>query len=216
MNDKHVNLIADSIVYAVQNQRPSISTILLKNGVIVPSGTSDAKLILLVSDVFKKSKPFQKDFASLMANSEYVSSSNFDGYSNYFGDYSVDNIDFSLPKSSSTLTSSSVLTKDSVLKSTPAVNSTNSGTPSTSFWTTSNIMGLFNKAADTYVSTSTDKANIALANAAQARANAGIVDDTSGTLQPPPKSNTALYVTLSIVAIAAIGGFIWYKNKSKK
>ena len=214
---KDVNLIADTIVYAVQNQKPKVTQLLLINGVVVPSGTSDAKLILLVSDVFQKSKPFRDGFISLIGNTEYISSS-FDGYSNAFGDYGIDPIDFTY-KAPASLTTSSPLTSTSVLNSNPAVSTANSGSASApSFWSTSNLMGLLNKAADTYTTVSTNKANTALANAATVRAQNGIVD--GGAVSPAAaaaaaasKGNTTLYVILAVVAIGAIGGFVWYKSK---
>jgi len=186
MNDNHVNLIADSIVYAVQNQKPKVTAILLKNGVVVPNGTSDANLILLVSDVLKKSNPFRNDFINLVANTEYVSSS-FSGYSNAEGNPEV------LPQGSE--------------PPKPA---------STSFWTTANLTALLNKAADTYSTVSTNKANTALANAATVRAQTGTGTPEVVATAASTKSNTTLYVVLAVVAIGAIGGFIWYNNKSKK
>lgn len=217
---KEVNVIADAIVYAVQNQGQKVRGILLKNGVVVPTGTSDAKLILIVSDVFKKSKPFRNEFLKLVATSEYVSSS--ENYSNAFGDYALPSYNFK-PSINTSLTGASALTNDSVLNSVPTVASDEnlwSGTkPSTSFWTTTNIMGLLNKAGDVYTTTSTNKANIALAEAAKARAEAGIVDesgDSNGNIGSSNKSNTILYLILAIVGIGAIGGLVWYSSKSKK
>lgn len=214
-----VKLIADSIVYAVQNQKQKLTSILLKNGVVVPSGTSDAELIMLVSDVFKKSKPFRNDFLNMISSSEYVSSS-FEGYSNFtFDEFKIDESLGFKPTNVSTLTGSSILTKDSVLNSVPTLASTsNPLSPKTSFWTTSNIVGLLNKASDTYVATSTNKANIALAEAAKARAEAGMPDNyTGGTSNVnQSKSNTILYVVLAIAGIGILGGAVWYMSKSKK
>jgi len=219
MNNKHVNLIADSIVYAVQNQKPKLTAILLKNGVVIPTGTKDSILILLVSDVFKKSKPFRNDFLDLISKTEYVSSSSFDGYSNATG---FEASDFYVPEE--VLFAPNVFTTNSPL-TTPSILNTTSTTPassqapasSTSFWSTNNLMGLFNKAADTYATISTNQANTALANAATVRAQTGATDGTSTGLSSAPiaKSNTTMYLIIAVVAIGAIGGIIWY-NKSKK
>jgi cobalamin biosynthesis Mg chelatase CobN len=190
MNDNHVNLIADSIVYAVQNEKAKLTAILLKNGVVVPSGTSDANLILLVSEVLKKSNPFRNDFINLIASNEYVSSnfSNFSSYSNAAGELNV------LPEG----------------------NEPPAKPASTSFWTTANLTALLNKAADTYSTVSTNQANTALANAATVRAQTGATDSPVAAVAAPKSSNTTLYIILGIIAVGAIGGFIWYKNNSKK
>lgn len=210
---KDVNLIADSIVYAVQNKKQEVTRLLLINGVVVPSGTSDAKLIVLVSDVFKKSKPFRNGFISLIGSTEYVSSS-FDGYSNAAG-YDFSN--FQIEMSPQTFAPNSVLTRPSVLNSNPAVSTANPVSASApSFWSTSNLMGLLNKAADTYTTVSTNQANTALANAATARANSGITDSPVANAQIVKESNSTTYVLLAIVAIGVIGGIVWYASKSKK
>lgn len=208
--DKEVNLIADTIVYAVQNQKSQVLGLLLKNGVVVPTGTSDAKIIVAVSDTFKKSKPFRKEFIDLIGKSEFVSSSSFDGYANVNGfnyDSSFDPTD-PLFKSLSSKVPSTTTTK-------PA----SSTAQKTSFWSTDNIMALINKGADVYTTTTTNQANIALANSAKARAEAGIVDsgvNNSGALDKEKTGdNTVTYVVVGVVGIALVGGLIWYFTKAK-
>jgi hypothetical protein len=207
--DKEVNLIADTIVYAVQNQKSQVLGLLLKNGVVVPSGTSDAKIIVAVSDTFKKSKPFRKSFIDLIGKTEYVSSSSFSGYANATGfvyDSSF-NVDEPLFKTTA---------------STTPKTATATTAPKTSFWSTENIMALINKGADVYTSTTTNQANKALADAATARANAGIVDTNVSTSNGVANtsansgSNTVTYVVVGLVGVALVGGLIWYFTKAKE
>lgn len=202
--DKQVNLIADTIVYAVQNQKSQVLGLLLKNGVVVPSGTSDAKIIVAVSDTFKKSKPFRKEFVDLIGKSEYVSSGSFDGYANANGFVYDTTFDPTDPLFGS-------------LQTTVAPKATTTA-PKTSFWSSENIMALINKGADVYTTTTTNQANKALADAATARAQAGIVDVSSNSNVPTNQntgSNTAVYVVVGVVGIALVGGLIWYFTKPK-
>lgn len=241
---KHVDLIADSIVSAVQNQREKVKVLLLKNGVVIPTGTSDAQMIIATSNTFKKSKPFRKEFIALAVNDQYISGNAVNQYSNFTGpngfsydssfnpssslfDSSSSNVDSSFDVSSGISTkpydfsaalkntpSGTVMTK----KDTPA----STGGSSTSFWTTANLMALFNKAGDVYTTAKTSEANVALAKAAEARANAGIQDTGAGasTLDADPNKkkttdNTVTYVVVGVLSIALIGGMIWYFNKKK-
>jgi hypothetical protein len=211
---KEVNLIADAIVYAVQNQKSQVLGLLLKNGVVIPTGTSDAKIIVAVSDTFKKSKPFRKEFISLIGKTEYVSSSSFSGYANATGLVYDTSFDASEP----------LFTTTNTPTTTPIASTASTATkaPSTSFWSTENIMSLINKGADVYTATTTNQANTALANAATARANAGIADtgvSTSADVASPSAvagSNTMTYVVVGVIGVALVGGLIWYFTKSKK
>lgn len=205
--DKQVNLIADTIVYAVQNQKSQVLGLLLKNGVVVPSGTSDAKIIVAVSDTFKKSKPFRKEFIDLIGKSEYVSSGSFDGYANANGFVYDTTFDPTDPLFGSLQTTVA-----------PKATTTATTAPKTSFWSSENIMALINKGADVYTVSTTNQANKALADAATARAQAGIVDVNSGSNVSPSQntgSNTAVYVVVGVVGIALVGGLIWYFTKPK-
>ena len=209
---KEVNLIADTIVYAVQNQKSQVLALLLKNGVVVPTGTSDAKIIVAVSDTFKKSKPFRKEFINLIGKTEFVSSSSFSGYANATGLVYDTSFDASEP----------LFTTTNTPTTTPTTTPTATKAPSTSFWSTENIMSLINKGADVYTATTTNQANTALANAAAARANAGIVDTTVTTSNDSSNanvnkgSNTVTYVVVGVLGVALVGGLIWYFTKSKK
>jgi uncharacterized membrane protein YuzA (DUF378 family) len=219
--NKEVNLIADAIVYAVQNQKSQVLGLLLKNGVIIPTGTSDAKIIVAVSDTFKKSKPFRKEFINLISQTEYVSSSSFDGYANVVG-----NNGFTYDASFDPITSIfGTNTTTTTTNTKPKTTSADTKSASTSFWSTENIMSLINKGADVYTATTTNQANTALANAAKARAEAGITDsastekDSTGTNNDNKKTtetSPVVYVVVGIAGVALVGGLIWYFTKSKK
>ena len=211
--DKEVNLIADTIVYAVQNQKSQVLGLLLKNGVVVPSGTSDAKIIVAVSDTFKKSKPFRKEFIDLIGKSEYVSSGSFDGYANAYGYSNAYGFEYD-----KTFDPTDPLFKSLQTTVPQKATTTASTAPKSSFWSSENIMALINKGADVYTVSTTNQANKALADAATARAQAGIVDVNSGSnvsTNQNTGSNTAVYVVVGVVGIALVGGLIWYFTKPK-
>lgn len=201
MNDD-VNLVAQVIVSGVANDKAKVYALLLKNGVVLPQNTSDDDMAKVVSELLKKSKPFRKDFSDYVSNTQ-KSYSNMSGYSNANG-FSYDPIDFSKPIFSSSTTPAS----------TPASTTTKS-----SFWSTDNLSGLFNKGLDAYLQLDANATNKKLADASIARSQAG--GDVSTTVDSNgnavvPSSNTTLYVILGVLGIAVVGGAIWYMSKSKK
>jgi len=78
------------IMYSVKNKKGDVIALLLKNGVVVPSNSNDMQIALVVTEMLKKSKSFEKDFTKLVQSQDVVSglSANMSGmYSNMGGAY---------------------------------------------------------------------------------------------------------------------------------
>jgi len=79
------------VMYAVKNKKGDVIALLLKNGVVVPSNSNDMQVALVVTEMLKNSKSFEKDFTKLVQSEDVVSglTSNMSGlYSNMGGAYS--------------------------------------------------------------------------------------------------------------------------------
>ena len=87
MNENE-NLGAYAIMYVVQNKKNEVFSLLLKNGVVVPSNATDIQVALVVTNLLKISSSFYDDFVPLLLNEETLNglSSNMSGsYSNAEG-----------------------------------------------------------------------------------------------------------------------------------
>jgi hypothetical protein len=79
------------VMYVVKNKKGDVIALLLKNGVVVPSNSNDMQVALVITEMLKKSKSFEKDFTKLVQSQDVVSglSANMSGmYSNMSGAYS--------------------------------------------------------------------------------------------------------------------------------
>jgi len=75
-------------MYVVKNRKSEVIALLLKNGVIIPSGASDMTIALAVTDLLKVSNSFYNEFSKLLVNEDviYGMSANMSGsYSNFTG-----------------------------------------------------------------------------------------------------------------------------------
>lgn len=85
---KNASLGAYGIMYVVKNRKSEVIALLLKNGVIIPSGASDMTIALAVTDLLKVSNSFYNEFSKLLVNEDviYGMSANMSGsYSNFTG-----------------------------------------------------------------------------------------------------------------------------------
>lgn len=71
MNEKE-NLGAYALLYVVQNKKNQVVSLLLKNGVVVPSNATDIQIALVVTNLLKISTSFYNDFVPLLVNKETV------------------------------------------------------------------------------------------------------------------------------------------------
>ena len=85
---KNASLGAYGIMYVIKNRKSEVIALLLKNGVVVPSGASDMTIALAVTDLLKVSKSFYNEFSKLLVNENviYGMSANMSGsYANAGG-----------------------------------------------------------------------------------------------------------------------------------
>jgi hypothetical protein len=78
------------VMYAVKNKKGDVIALLLKNGVVVPSNSNDMQVALVVTEMLKNSKSFEKDFTKLVQSEDVVSglTSNMSGMYSNMGGYS--------------------------------------------------------------------------------------------------------------------------------
>ena len=84
------SLGAYAIMYVVKNKKNQVVSLLLKNGVVVPSNASDIQIALLVTNLLKVSKSFYADFSQLLLTQETAEGLLFDlsgSYLNVEGDF---------------------------------------------------------------------------------------------------------------------------------
>lgn len=88
----NASLGAYVVMYVAKNKKGDAIALLLKNGVVVPSDANDMQVALVITEMLKKSKSFEKDFTKLVQSQDVVSglSSNMSGmYSNMSGYYNA-------------------------------------------------------------------------------------------------------------------------------
>jgi hypothetical protein len=69
MNENE-SLGAYALMYVVKNKKYQVLSLLLKNGVVVPSNASDIQIALTVTNLLKISTSFYNDFLPLLMNEE--------------------------------------------------------------------------------------------------------------------------------------------------
>jgi hypothetical protein len=195
------------IMYAVKNKKGDVIALLLKNGVVVPSNSNDMQVALVVTEMLKKSKSFEKDFTKLVQSQEMVSAltsnmagmySNMSGYNNAQG-FVYDPIIFD-DSIFGTATKTSV---------TP---STNSATPSSSDKISGFEkylllgQGLFSD----FTKMKENEAKVKLANASVELEKLNRLP-TAET----KKSSNVLYIVLGLVGVGLLG-FLTYRMVKKQ
>jgi hypothetical protein len=88
MNENQ-NLGAYAIMYVVRNKKSEVLSLLLKNGVVVPSNAQDVQVAFVVTNLLKISDSFYNEFSELLLDEETVNGvfSNMSGsYLNVNGD----------------------------------------------------------------------------------------------------------------------------------
>ena len=82
MNENE-NLGAYAIMYVVRNKKNEVVSLLLKNGVVVPSNAQDIQIAFVVTNLLKISNSFYDDFSKLLLDEETVNAV----FSNMSGSY---------------------------------------------------------------------------------------------------------------------------------
>jgi hypothetical protein len=128
MNENE-NLGAYAIMYVVRNKKSEVLSLLLKNGVVVPSNAQDVQVAFVVTNLLKVSDSFYNEFSELLLDEETVNAV----YTNMSGSYMNFTGDSAYCKNTANKTESSykILCKDYV--DTSAITSSQSGKDSGSW-----------------------------------------------------------------------------------
>lgn len=207
MNEQ-VNLGASIVVYVTSKHRGEIISLLLRNGVVAPSNSTNVELAQIVTELLKSSKNFRKEFLNFISQPNVLEGTlSMSGYSNASGSFSNT---FSVsPSPFSTTTSPFGSTTSAPSTSTSAT------APKTGF-TLDKVLNVFGQSLNAYLQLDTNKTNRALANASVVNAQSGGSIPEEQIIEASKKSNTTLYVVLAILGIAVVGGGIWYAVKNKQ
>jgi hypothetical protein len=194
---KNASLGAYGVMYVVQNKRSQVVSLLLKNGVVVPSTASDMQLALLVTDLLKVSKSFYQDFSALLLNQDTIigMSSNMSGsYSNVVGD---GDYDFSVYQGGTQTT-----TTTTPKSATEKTNWLNTG------------LGLLQEGFKGYLQLDDNKTKRQLADASVKISTDEVTkkEDTP----PPTKLSTGAVVGLSLLGVTVVGLVVYLIVKNKK
>lgn len=204
MNENE-NLGAYAIMYVVQNKRNEVVSLLLKNGVVVPSNAQDIQIALVVTNLLKQSDSFYNDFVPLLLNEETLTgmSSNMSGsYANVNG-----NSEFckntanktESPSSYKLLCSDSTDTKESSTKDTP--NWLNKG------------LNILQTGFQGYLQLDENKTKRALADASVKISKDEVTKVE--TLPPPKKLSTGAIVGISLLGVTVVGLVVYLIAKKK-
>jgi len=195
----NANLGAYGIMYVIQNKKNEVISLLLKNGVTIPSNATNLQIGVIVTNLLKSSKSFYRDFSKLLINQDTITSmsNNMSGsFANVVGmfdssQYQIDPSPF--------------------LSSTTANTSTSSTAPKTSFINKS--LDILQTAFQGYLQLDDNKTKRALADA-----SVKISDDdaTKNENNPPPtKMSTGAIIGLSILGVAVIGTITYFIIKKQ-
>lgn len=208
-----VDLGAKVLLYVVHNFRSKVVALLLRNGVVVPSGATDVQVAQLVTELLKVSKNFYAEFMKLLSSKEVVGglASSFDGYANVNGAF-----DTSLGYKSQFATTD-FLTKTPV--SDLANKSIDSNTKKSGGFDWNKVLSGVQYSVDTYLQLDKNKTDRALANSSVATSqNQLLLSQGGGTItgnNTKGGSNTVLWVILGLLGVAGVGTAIYFATKKK-
>lgn len=206
---ENASMGAYGIMYVVKNKKNQVVSLLLKNGVVVPSNASDMQIALLVTNLLKVSKSFYEDFSALLLNQETVN----DMYSNMSGSYlNADaNSDFCANAQNKTdsPTSYKLLCGDTT--TTPPKSSTSATNTSGASWLNQGL-GLLQTGFQGFLQLDENKTKRELANASVKISSDEVIKDTT-----PPKAGlgTGAIVGLSLLGLAVVGLITYVIIKKK-
>jgi len=186
------NLGAYGIMYVIKTKKNEVISLLLKNGVTIPSNANDIQIGIIVTKLLKSSKSFYKEFSKLLLNQDVVvgMSSNMSGsYANFEGfDFTQYKIDPS-PFSDST--------------STPSTTSKTTTTSSNTNWLNQGL-NILQTGFQGYLQLDDNKTKRALADAS-------VIISEKETVTPPPPTglSTGAIIGLSLLGIAVVGAIAY-------
>jgi hypothetical protein len=207
-----VDLGAKVLLYVVHNFRSKVVALLLRNGVVVPSGSTDVQVAQLVTELLKVSKNFYAEFMKLLSSKEVVGglASSFDGYANAGGAF-----DTSLGYKSQFATTD-FLTKTPV--SDLANKSIDSNTKKSGGFDWNKVLSGVEFGVTSYLQADKNKTDRALANASVTTSQNQVLLSQGGTKtgsNTKGGSNTVLWVVLGLLGVAGVGTAIYFATKKK-
>jgi hypothetical protein len=208
--NKQVDLGASVLIYVVRNFRSKVVALLLRNGVVVPTGSTDVQVAQLVTELLKVSKSFNADFMKLLATPEVASGfASMDGYFNF-----NDAFDSSLGYKSQFATTD-FLTK------TPASDMANNAIKSNTTkagggfdW--NKVISGVQFGVTSYLQADKNKTDRALADASvKTSQNQVVLSQSGGTggVTTTGGSNTVLWVVLGVVGVGLVGTVVYFATK---
>jgi hypothetical protein len=203
---KNASLGAYGIMYVVKNRKSEVIALLLKNGVVVPSGASDMTIALAVTDLLKVSKSFFNEFSKLLVNEDvvYGMSANMSGsYSNFTGFQAQTFEENPFEKYGSTTSTTSTTNKPKETKS------------------TSNSTGWLNKGLELlqtgfqgYIQLDDNKTKRELADASVKISSDEVTKETTKTPDDEGMSTGAI-IGLSLLGVTVVGLVVYLVVKNK-
>jgi hypothetical protein len=208
MNENE-SLGAYAIMYVVQNKKNEVVSLLLKNGVVVPSNAQDIQIALVVTNLLKQSNSFYNEFMPLLLNEETVYATTL----NMTGSYSNVNGDSPFCKNTANKTESPTLYK-ALCKddSTSTPTSTTSSSSSTASWLNQGL-NILQTGFQGYLQLDDNKTKRALADA-----SVKISTDTTTNDAVASQKNglgTGAIVGLSLLGVTVVGLVIYLIAKKK-
>ena len=209
---KNASLGAYGVMYVVQNKRSQVVSLLLKNGVVVPSTASDMQLALLVTDLLKVSKSFYQDFSALLLNQDTIigMSSNMSGsYANVGGEgvgytFGGSGSDFNDP----------VLGFDPTKFTAPTKTTTKPKTSTSDTGWLNTGLNLLQEGFKGYLQLDDNKTKRELADAS---VKISTDEVTKKEITPPPtKLSTGAIVGISLLGVTVVGLVVYLIVKNKK
>jgi hypothetical protein len=201
---KNASLGAYGIMYVVKNRKSEVIALLLKNGVVVPSGASDMTIALAVTDLLKVSKSFYNEFSKLLVSQEVVigMSANMSGsYANVVGDGKV---------------------FDTSIFQGGAQTSSFASTPPKDTKPTSNSTGWINKGLELlqtgfqgYLQLDDNKTKRELANASVLISSDEVTKETTTKKTNDEGLSTGAIVGLSLLGVTVVGLVVYLVVKNK-
>ncbi len=203
------------LMYAVKNKKGDVIALLLKNGVVVPTTANDMQVALVVTEMLKKSKSFEKDFTKLVQSQDVVEglTSNMSGMYSYMGGmYS----NMSGYNNAQGFAYQPIVFDDSIFgtsapKTTTAFPATASSTTNTGATGFEKYLLLGQGLFSDFTKMKENEAKVKLANASVELEKLRNVESTSSAKSSP----TTLYVILGLLGVGLLG-FITYKMVKKQ
>lgn len=198
---KNASLGAYGIMYVVQKKKSQVISLLLKNGVVVPSNATDIQIALLVTNLLKVSKSFYRDFSALLLSQDVIAgmSSNMSGsYANVVGDGQM--FDFTIFNGGTTTTPKPTTPKTEIKSEGKS-------------WLNQGL-GLLQTGFQGYLQLDDNKTKRELANASVQLSSNQVVTD-SATPPPPTKLSTGAIVGISLLGVTVVGLVVYLIVKNK-